>query len=118
MTIESPVLCSVCNEPVRFSDLRGLCHCNVCEYRCEQGVFFRELEQSQRSEESIIRDTQAQGYLEHSKFPTQIANFKAWLEHLPKPTGTSIALDLGCGPGPYTRVRFITLSGGRLGSLA
>ena len=65
-------------------------------------MFLRELEQSQRSEESIARDAQAQGYLEHSKFPTQIASFKAWLEQLPKPTGTSIALDLGCGPGPYT----------------
>ena len=50
------------------------------------------------------RDHQARGYLQHAKFPTQIARLRRFLARIPKHARTYPALDLGCGPGPNTQL--------------
>ena len=50
------------------------------------------------------RDNQAKGYLMHSKFPTQISRMKRWMSNIPKELLAGITLDLGCGPGPTTKM--------------
>jgi SAM-dependent methyltransferase len=48
------------------------------------------------------RDRQADGYLSHSKFPTQIARVEAFLRRRGERSRDELAYDLGCGPGPFT----------------
>jgi 2-polyprenyl-3-methyl-5-hydroxy-6-metoxy-1,4-benzoquinol methylase len=48
------------------------------------------------------RDRQASGYLAHAKFPTQLSRMNAFLSGLPPRIRDRPAIDLGCGPGPYT----------------
>jgi 2-polyprenyl-3-methyl-5-hydroxy-6-metoxy-1,4-benzoquinol methylase len=50
------------------------------------------------------RDDQAERYLMHSKFPTQISRMQRWISNIPKELLAGTALDLGCGPGPTTRM--------------
>ena len=50
------------------------------------------------------RDSQAKGYLLHSKFPTQISRMQKWMSTIPKKLLDGIILDLGCGPGPTTKM--------------
>lgn len=52
--------------------------------------------------ESIVRDQQAAGYLRHAKLPTQIARATQFLST--KSAGPLPILELGCGPGPMTRL--------------
>lgn len=53
--------------------------------------------------EAKTRNRQASGYLEHSKFPTQVERVRQFLNKLPSFTKELPALDLGCGPGPYSQ---------------
>ena len=50
------------------------------------------------------RNNQAKGYLLHSKFPTQISRMKKWMSNIPEKLLDGIILDLGCGPGPTTKM--------------
>ena len=74
-----------------------------------EGVYLRDTFSTDSCNEMVTRDKQAVGYLKHEKFPTQISSFKQWLNKFAIDLqGTSykskkIALDLGCGPGPYTK---------------
>lgn len=52
--------------------------------------------------EAGARDRQARGYLQHSKFPIQIFRVQQFLDRVPASAKARPALDLGCGPGPYT----------------
>ena len=56
---------------------------------------------SDQAPEAIRRDQQAAGYLEHSKFPVQIDRLKRFIATVPR---NGLAYDLGCGPGPTTRM--------------
>jgi len=98
----TPLLCRKCNSELKGHYDRLCCSCEHNKYRQFDGVY---VESDNRVEniEATIRDKQAKGYLQHSKFPTQISNFKRWLSTLPEPKKGDIALDLGCGPGPYTK---------------
>lgn len=53
--------------------------------------------------EMRIRYRQAGGYLEHKKFPTQLARFDSFLNSISRPSAELTAVDPGCGPGPYTK---------------
>jgi SAM-dependent methyltransferase len=50
------------------------------------------------------RDWQAPRYLQHAKFPTQIFRVKQFLKGLPQWVKEKPVIELGCGPGPYTRI--------------
>jgi len=50
------------------------------------------------------RNNQAENYLLHAKFPTQIAVFKNWLLNLTSDMYDGTVFDFGCGPGPYTKI--------------
>ena len=54
------------------------------------------------SPEMIVRDKQAQGYLQHAKLPTQISRMQRFMASLSP--ATKPVLDLGCGPGPSTEL--------------
>lgn len=50
----------------------------------------------------IVRDNQADGYLQHRKLPVQIKRMRHFIAGL---SGTARpVLDLGCGPGPTTQM--------------
>ncbi len=51
--------------------------------------------------EMARRDAQAHGYLRHSKFPTQISRISRFIQ---KQNPPGLVLDLGCGPGPTTKI--------------
>tara|TARA_B100000945_G_C20406771_1_gene610451 strand:- start:95 stop:931 length:837 start_codon:yes stop_codon:yes gene_type:complete len=51
-----------------------------------------------------MRDDQAESYLIHSKFPTQISRMNAWMSNIPRHLLNGVMLDLGCGPGPTTKM--------------
>jgi SAM-dependent methyltransferase len=49
------------------------------------------------------RDAQAAGYLQHRKFPTQMDRLNRFIERCARGV-TGHVLDLGCGPGPTTKM--------------
>ncbi len=54
------------------------------------------------SEEMTARDSQAEGYLDHGKFPTQVHRMRSFIAGLRR--STQPVLNLGCGPGPTTKM--------------
>lgn len=52
--------------------------------------------------EVTARDRQAAGYLQHSKFPTQIFRVQQFLASVPESAAEAPVFELGCGPGPIT----------------
>lgn len=97
--LDNILICGNCKANIRLS-LDGECNCKEHSFEKTKNVLHK-ISQAAVSEEVRTRDAQADGYLAHSKFPTQIRSVKSWLEQA-KPGG--IALDLGCGPGPYTKL--------------
>lgn len=55
-------------------------------------------------QEPLTRDRQAAGYLQHSKFSTQKESVRRFIDDLPMETKKHPVLDLGCGPGPSTKM--------------
>ena len=103
--IENIFLCPVCemdSVSVIKNNVVATC-CNI-EYKVEQGqiVVFDDAVFSLA--EAKTRDNQAQDYLIHSKFPTQIDRMNRWMLNIPKHLLDGIMLDLGCGPGPTTKM--------------
>jgi SAM-dependent methyltransferase len=106
------------------SEARELLHCRQCSApttlawdatkgRCPAGheisqsdglYSYSDPEDLRGLREVGTRDVQAQGYLSHCKFPVQVFRFNQFLSRLApvQRNGPAIALDLGCGPGPYT----------------
>ena len=52
----------------------------------------------------IERDQDAHNYISHPKFPTQVARLREFLAGHPPAANGGNVLDLGCGPGPTTRL--------------
>ena len=97
----SPLFCRNCDTHVSIHGERAFCECKSVDYLLTNNIY-SSTDVKPKTDESIVRDRQSKGYLSHSKFPTQIGSFKKWLEKLPPPKSGEVALDLGCGPGPYT----------------
>jgi SAM-dependent methyltransferase len=53
--------------------------------------------------EVAARDGEADGYLQHAKFPIQRFRVKQFLAGLPDWLKKRPVIELGCGPGPHTR---------------
>jgi len=103
MTMISAVLrCPGCQVELA-TDVANNLVCPGCAYRINEidGIHVPQDAAFNASREMQVRDLQARAYLLHAKFPTQIASFVKWLGSNSAMAG--LALDLGCGPGPYTR---------------
>ncbi len=56
----------------------------------------------QELNEAVVRDRQAFGYLKHKKHSVHIDLITKFLANIPP--GGGAVLDLGCGPGPTTKL--------------
>lgn len=100
------VQCGACGHVLGFggeaTDVQ--CACGASGYRLRGGVFAARNHALRRNPEVGVRDAQADGYLWHSKFPTQVSRLQEWIGQLPEALRGLPVLDLGCGPGPSTRL--------------
>jgi SAM-dependent methyltransferase len=83
------------------------CSCGSTEFHHQDGVYLTSGLPQAVERERVVRDQQAFTYLQHAKFPTQIASIRAWLEQVVARSAAisrPLALDLGCGPGPCTQL--------------
>lgn len=106
------ISCIDCGAPLdegKAGDLR--CACGATALQLSDGIYLTPKLSALVEMERNVRDRQAANYLQHSKFPTQVDSFQAWLQQVlaqsaavrPASAARPVALDLGCGPGPYTR---------------
>jgi len=86
---------------------------NNGKFQCESGcnydenngiIFYTVSSELEEISEVNARDRQSKGYLSHSKFPIQIFRFGHFLKLLSERQKKLPALDLGCGPGPTTKM--------------
>ena len=91
-----PLYCNSCNSSVIIKEQNASCKCKNNFYELSDGIYISA--NLAVTQEAVIRDRQAKGYLQHSKFPCQLNNFSKWINSLPIPKQGEIALDLGCGP--------------------
>lgn len=105
----SIIRCGDCDTGIDLLGNEASCVCGTSRYSLFAGIYVRNSLEVNQENEMLIRDKQAAGYLSHGKFPTQITDFDKWLreigdtENLFGSERPKIALDLGCGPGPYTK---------------
>ena len=108
------IRCGNCGTALELFGNEVFCVCGKTHYLFADGIYIRKDMVVDQKSEMLTRDKQAVGYLSHDKFPTQIASFDKWLKEIgatikngsrefPGNGQTKIALDLGCGPGPYTK---------------
>lgn len=114
MLLPTLISCLQCGHPLteRQSGVVGCdCGASCLEYR--DGCYrLAAAQQPVVDAERAVRDRQASTYLQHAKFPTQVASVQSWLRGVsaaaaassPATAGRPVALDLGCGPGPYTQL--------------
>ena len=103
--IEDILLCPLCGRnSVAVINNRIVASCCDEEFKIEEDqiIIFDKIPLS--TPEVRVRDNQAEGYLMHDKFPTQISRIQRWMSNIPKELLAGITLDLGCGPGPTTRM--------------
>ena len=94
------MLCPSCGELLRFANGKRVC-CALPDGATIEDNIIR-YHSSICHPEMVARDRQASGYLQHSKFPTQIARMRRFIICLPR--ASRPVLDLGCGPGPTTEM--------------
>jgi 2-polyprenyl-3-methyl-5-hydroxy-6-metoxy-1,4-benzoquinol methylase len=105
--------CHHCHTPLVMQGASVACHCGARQFIVDNGIYRDCALRGGSHSEMRVRDPQASTYLQHSKFPTQLARFHHWLRQA---TGvvqyvapsvltedaSKVALDLGCSAGPYT----------------
>lgn len=94
------MVCPNCGNALRFANAQRVC-CNGPGGATIDGGIIR-YHSNIFDPEMMARDRQAAGYLEHSKFPTQVARIRRFIRSLPR--ARLPVLDLGCGPGPTTEM--------------
>jgi SAM-dependent methyltransferase len=100
------LLCPRCNSytPLQYSDGNINCACgHKIEVR-DHIVQYSDTRELTKLSAVRVRDEQAIGYLQHAKFPIQLFRVRQFLDALPAHVLRSPALELGCGPGPYTAI--------------
>ena len=103
--IEDILLCPLCGVgSIKVINNKVVASCCNTEFKIEdkQIIIFDNTISS--IPEAISRDNQAEGYLMHSKFATQISRMNRWISNVPQKLLDGIILDLGCGPGPSTEM--------------
>jgi SAM-dependent methyltransferase len=112
MLLATLICCMDCGKPLDESAARDLrCACGATVLQRNDGLYLTPILSPLVEMERSVRDRQAANYLQHSKFPTQVNSFRTWLQQVltrsaadrPLVSARPVALDLGCGPGPYTR---------------
>lgn len=105
------VHCVDCGTPLAIKPAGELaCSCGASRLHRHGELYLQDALPSGVEAERKVRDGQAATYLQHAKFPTQIASVQDWLQQVKasRPVAANNgaarlrALDLGCGPGPYT----------------
>ena len=100
---ESVLRCRRCGAPLRFSAREELLCCGAEGGSWEGGIFrYDPALREAGKPEMHARDRQAEGYLAHSKFPTQIHRMRRFIASVSPPADGLPVLDLACGPGPAT----------------
>lgn len=97
------LVCPQCHSVLEFAAESVACPCGSSCFRLQKGVYCNQTLQIPFVSEMTVRDKAADGYLLHGKFPAQQAVFAQWLQQALRGQSTPVVLDLGCGPGPYTR---------------
>jgi 2-polyprenyl-3-methyl-5-hydroxy-6-metoxy-1,4-benzoquinol methylase len=106
--------CEQCDTAIDLVGDQVSCACGKCLYSKIDGIYVRANSAVDQQDEMCVRDKQARGYLAHAKFPTHISVFDRWITEVESRSNaacqgplesnhTRVALDLGCGPGPYTQ---------------
>ena len=95
-----PILCADCKSELTPETARYKCECGNLSYTVRDGVICAD--QLKLNREVSTRDSQAEGYLLHGKFPTQIKHFEKFISANPPTKASATSIDLGCGPGPTT----------------
>lgn len=97
------LLCPTCAKPLWFdaAGQRICCELSGGSAMIDGLVVYDRALRADAPAEMVRRDAQADGYLKHSKFPTQIYRIRQFVRTL-NPSGP--ILDLGCGPGPTTQI--------------
>ncbi len=108
------IRCEECASALEISGSEISCNCGKIQYSMVGGIYVNEDLKTTQDSEMLTRDKQAAGYLKHAKFPTQVASLCKWLKEIGVTRSDArvrgirnvpkmVALDLGCGPGPYTK---------------
>tara|TARA_B100000902_G_scaffold235449_1_gene223134 strand:- start:601 stop:1434 length:834 start_codon:yes stop_codon:yes gene_type:complete len=102
--IEAVILCPSCGGDLSVIEENIASSCCNKKFKVEdnQIVIFNNTIFS--NTEARSRDKQAEGYLLHDKFPTQISILKRWISKISHQLLDGSVLDIGCGPGPSTRM--------------
>src|SRR6266850_788382 len=89
---------------IEWKDANGVCVCGRA-MPIEHGIIrYTATKTLEENAEARARDSEAAGYLAHSKFPTQISRVKQFLATVPETVKSTPVLELGSGPGPYTKL--------------
>lgn len=103
--IEDILFCPLCGrDSVKVINNRVVASCCNTAFKLEDNQIIIFDDTLLSIPEVRARDNQAKGYLMHSKFPTQISRMQRWMSNIPKELLSGITLDLGCGPGPTTKM--------------
>jgi SAM-dependent methyltransferase len=104
-TLSEMLLCPACGNRLQF-DASGIRSC--CDLSggstLDKSIIRYEPTFDLAKSEVKARDNQASGYLRHGKFPTQISRIQAFVDRLSTRSDPAPVLDLGCGPGPTTKI--------------
>lgn len=90
--------------PLTWSATQAIFDCSHA-IRIGDGVIrYTPSDELDKKTEVHVRDNEASSYLRHWKFPTQSFRVKQFLAGLPPQAVAKPVLELGYGPGPYTRM--------------
>ena len=102
--IQDVFLCSLHGEGVKVTNRKVITSCCNKTFNLEDNQILIFNDTLSSKSEVRARNHQAKGYLMHGKFPTQISRMQRWMSNIPKELLAGITLDLGCGPGPTTKM--------------
>ena len=102
--IEDVILCPSCRGDVRIIEENVTSSCCNTKFRVEDNQIVIFDDAISTNPEARSRNRHAAGYLLHDKFPTQISILKRWISKISSKLLDDGVLDIGCGPGPTTRM--------------
>ena len=102
--IQDVFLCSLHGGGVKVTNRKVITSCCNKTFNLEDNQILIFNDTLSSKSEVKARNHQAKGYLMHGKFPTQISRMQRWMINIPKSLLTGVTLDLGCGPGPTTKM--------------
>ena len=102
--IEDVILCPSCGGDIKIIEENIFSSCCNTKFRVEDNQIIIFDNTISFNAEARSRNKQAEGYLLHDKFPAQISILKRWISKISCKLIDGAVLDIGCGPGPSTRM--------------